>query len=346
MKKKYRIICGEKISKNLLNNSPSKQMYSFSKSERFPPILSSSTSSISYKQFYNIPPIRDNRSCSFGYGNKIDFSKESKDKSKVYYNIKSIFSKNSGSPFYSFGIGRDLIYINKINNKNFPGPGQYNLIKPFGYSAKKFSIYSKILDNEINNKKNFPGPGNYKNNLGISTKGLYPISEMKNIHSLNFGKNSDDRFSYLNKIENLNVPGPGNYNQKSLLGKIFNSRYKSNNAYTFSHKIKYVDSRENFPGPGSYNNFSEFSTFEVDYGGYSGNNSIGNNGNNSSRVCLKRNCNGGLMGKKIIKSASENNIGKKINFVSKYNSNLNSSILNTIEENNVNLIKDYTDKVK
>jgi hypothetical protein len=345
MKKKYRIICGEKISKSILNNSPSKQMYSFSKSERFPPILSSSssTSSLPQKQFYNIPPIRDKRSCSFGYGNKIDFSKESKDKSKVYYNIKSTFSKNSGSPFYSFGIGRDLTYNNKlsISNKNLPGPGQYNLLKPFGYNGKKFSIYSKIL--LLDNKKNFPGPGNYKNNIGISRKGLYPISEIKNIHSLNFGKNLNDRFSYRNQIEKNFFPGPGNYNQKSLLGKIFNSRYKSNNAYTFSSKIKYVDSRENFPGPGSYNNFSEFSTFEVEY---SGNNSIGNNNNNNNGN-NNNNLNNNNNNKKLMKSVSENNIGKKkIRFISKNNSNINSSVLNTIEENHVNLIKDYTDKVK
>jgi hypothetical protein len=108
-----------------------------------------------------------------------------------------------------------------------------------------------------------------------------------------------------------------------LFGKVFNSRYKSNNAYTFSHKIKYVDSRENYPGPGSYNNFSEFSTYEVDYGS---NNKI------------------------IHKCSSENNIVKRINVISKNNSNLNSSVLNTIDESNVNLnnnvIKNYSDKNK
>ena len=148
---------------------------------------------------------------------------------------------------------------------------------------------------------------------------------MRNIHSMFFGKNPNDRFSYRNLLHDVNVPGPGNYNQKSLFGKVFNSRYKSNNAYTFSHKIKYIDSRENYPGPGSYNNFSEFSTYEVDYGS-----------------CKSS--------KKIHKCSSENNIVKRINVISKNNSNLNSSVLNTIDESNFNLnnnvIKDYTDKNK
>ena len=317
MKKKYHLISGEKISNNILNNSPSKQMYSFSKSERFPPLLKSSSNS-----YYNIPPIRDKRSCSFGYGNKIDFSKDSKDKSKVYYNIKSTFTQKNGSPHYSFGIGRDLIYNINNNKKNIPGPGQYSILKPFGSNGKKFSIYSKILNKHLNN---YPGPGKYKNILGISTKGIYPISDMRNIHSMFFGKNPNDRFSYRNLLHDVNVPGPGNYNQKSLFGKVFNSRYKSNNAYTFSHKIKYIDSRENYPGPGSYNNFSEFSTYEVDYG--------------SSKSS-----------KKIHKCSSENNIVKRIKIISKNNSNLNSSVLNTIDESNFNLnnnvIKDYTDKNK
>ena len=332
MKKKYHIICGEKISKNILNNSPSKQMYSFSKSERFPPLLKNS---LSTNHFYNIPPIRDKRSCSFGYGNKVDFSQASKDKSKVYYNIKSIFTQKTGSPHYSFGIGRDLIYNINKNKKNLPGPGQYSILKPFGSTGKKFSIYSKILNDKYILNNNFPGPGRYKNILGISTKGLYPISDMKNIHSINFGKNPTDRFSYRNLLKDINVPGPGNYNQKSLFGKVFNSRYKSNNAYTFSHKYKYIDSRENYPGPGSYNNFSEFSTYEIDYGS-------NNNSNNNSKIY-----------KKIHKCSRENNIIKKININNKNNSNLNSSILNSIDESNSpnvnlndNIIKNYTDKNK
>lgn len=54
-------------SLNSINKSPSKQMYSFSKSERFQALdKANGCPQVSY----NIPSTRTNRSCSFGTGNR------------------------------------------------------------------------------------------------------------------------------------------------------------------------------------------------------------------------------------------------------------------------------------
>lgn len=42
------------------------------------------------------------------------------------------------------------------------------------------------------------------------------------------------------------------------MGTIFNSKYRSGKLISMSQKFRYKDSRERYPGPGSYIRFSEF----------------------------------------------------------------------------------------
>ena len=55
-----------------------------------------------------------------------------------------------------------------------------------------------------------------------------------------------------------NIPAPNAYRSKSLMGINFNSKYRSGKLISMSQKFKYKDSRERYPGPGSYIKFSEF----------------------------------------------------------------------------------------
>ncbi len=55
-----------------------------------------------------------------------------------------------------------------------------------------------------------------------------------------------------------NVPGPNSYRMKTLMGTIYNSKFRSGNLISMSPKIKIRDTRENNPGPGAYIRFSEF----------------------------------------------------------------------------------------
>ena len=42
------------------------------------------------------------------------------------------------------------------------------------------------------------------------------------------------------------------------MGSIYNSKYKSGNLISIHKKFKKKDTRDNYPGPGSYSSFSEF----------------------------------------------------------------------------------------
>jgi len=42
------------------------------------------------------------------------------------------------------------------------------------------------------------------------------------------------------------------------MGTIYNSKFRSGNLITMGPKFKYKDSRERYPGPGTYIRFSEF----------------------------------------------------------------------------------------
>ena len=55
-----------------------------------------------------------------------------------------------------------------------------------------------------------------------------------------------------------NVPGPNSYRMKTLMGTIYNSKFRSGNLISMSPRIKIRDTRENNPGPGAYIRFSEF----------------------------------------------------------------------------------------
>lgn len=55
-----------------------------------------------------------------------------------------------------------------------------------------------------------------------------------------------------------NVPGPNSYRMKTLMGTIYNSKFRSGNLITMGPKFRYKDSRERYPGPGQYIRFSEF----------------------------------------------------------------------------------------
>jgi hypothetical protein len=109
-------------------------------------------------------------------------------------------TKRSHSPQYSFGINRsfyDKVYYetNKMFDKNVPGPGKYNILKPFGSDSTKYSMYSKPDSKNLVAQSKYPGPGEYPI-ISINPNGKYPISGYKNATNIIFGNNKDKRFNY------------------------------------------------------------------------------------------------------------------------------------------------------
>ena len=195
----------EQIVNHVENASPTKFMYSFSRAERFPPINRTGKSDT----FYTLPSMRMNRTAGFGYGHKSDFTKN-KSSNADFISIKRDFDKGNERGFkYSFGLGRDSFtkaYCPGYKNidKNVPGPGKYNVIRELGLGADapKYTLHEKCGGKAWLYKNMYtPAPGTYSPVVKINPKGKYPLSQISNIKSYNFGLSHSDRWNnYKSKI--------------------------------------------------------------------------------------------------------------------------------------------------
>ena len=246
-----------------INNSTSKEQYTFGKSERFPRIRLTSD------VFYNIPETKMNRTSGFGYGTRSDFTKKPAGKRGMtaeFYNHPRDYddypSHIRGLSF-KFGPGRDTVRINgMVYNRKTPGPGTYPIANrfKFGNGGPSFALKGKIhYDYNIKRNKGMPGPGTYNSVTEINKDGKYANSKIRNMNVYSFGKPTD-RF----KVKDERVPGPC-YNIPSGIGYQYNSKYGNDRNTVLTGRIHYYKSKDNFPGPGSYLPFSEFGVLVYKY---------------------------------------------------------------------------------
>ena len=241
-----------------INCSTAKFMYSFGKEKRFKDFKMSND-----KMFYDLPPLRSTRMAGFGFGTKSDFTSGTKGKCQNIYELPSQFdvSRKTGK-VYSMGRGRDECKLGRSATGNTPGPGAYHPYKALGEDAKKYSMYGRGW--KPLKIKTEPGPGQYKL-MCINTEGKYSSSLFTNSPCTNFYYSKSNRFKYLN---NKN-PSPDAYFHNERLnlmngtGYLFSSKYKNNVAKTFGNKSYTKDFyiRQGFPGPGTYEVFSDFNGF-------------------------------------------------------------------------------------
>jgi hypothetical protein len=145
------------------------------------------------------------RATTLGRGNKFDFTKEGKSKSCQFYNLGSDFDqKKAHSPRYTFGISREhysKVYYEdgKVIDKNIPGPGNYDVLKPFGTEGQKFSIRGRSNEDKERVKKIIvPGPGEYAQ-VSTLKSGKYPLSKYKNTLNIVWSYNKSNRLKYEGK---------------------------------------------------------------------------------------------------------------------------------------------------
>lgn len=176
------VVSGETISKNLQNSSKSKQMYSFPKSKRF--IIDTKNSSRTF--YYNLPVVTSKRATSIGYGKKSDFTKGTK-WNAPFHEVPRLFEdKKDGSPKYTFGLSRDYFKKMVVNDTITmpetvaPGVGKYNINKPFGSEAPKYSMVKRYPTLELGDTVKNPGPGKYNDNITINSYGKFPLSKFSN----------------------------------------------------------------------------------------------------------------------------------------------------------------------
>ena len=236
-----------------LNDSTTKQAYSFGRAVRF---KLNSKKDDNY-HFYDLPDLRCNRSTTLGYGKKNTYSKIIGCGSNKLYAAPSYFDpKNSNSPRYTFGVSRPT----KAQREKSPGP-IYNVSKKFGEGIPGyiFGKYGMNISKKLKRCSSLvPGPGAYFNEKNHNF-GFNYNSKLINSASVIIGK--EKRFLLKDKDK---TPGPGSYNIPDLINKSgminFNSKYVSIPARSFvgkksDYKYKKVDSS---PGPGQYNFFSIF----------------------------------------------------------------------------------------
>ena len=94
--------------------------------------------------------------------------------------------------------------------------------------------------------------------IQIRPTGKYSVSQIPNVNSLKFDKDKSRRTKF---IANKN-PGPGTYESKPLIGRVFPSQYRSYEPISFALKHNIKDSRSNYPGPGSYIIPSDFGIYQ------------------------------------------------------------------------------------
>ena len=135
--------------------------------------------------------------------------------------------------------------------RDAPGPGAYKPKKL--KNSPSFSLRGKV--NIPLPNRDTPGPAAYTPRTGINKNGNYPLSKMENVHGSFFGSGQSNRFKYIYN----DSPGPSAYTFKSMIGgSLFNSKFTNGRSITFGSKFNYGGKKDNFPGPGSYQPFSEF----------------------------------------------------------------------------------------
>ena len=234
--------------------------------------------------FYSLPSTLSNRKTTFGWGKKSDFTKGGGCCQKPFYSTYSDFDqKNPHGPKYSFTKaprnGKSQIKKKKSDDNNNeenkkeekestgPGPADYYYLKKFGADAPKYSMKgrhdspfkSKAPNAEENTEeKKEEKPYLTKVTIQIRNSGKYFVSQIPNVNSLKFDKDFSKRSQF---ITNKN-PAPNKYSLEQLLGRVYESQYKSYEPWTFARKYKVKDSRSNYPGPGSYIMPSDFGIYQ------------------------------------------------------------------------------------
>ena len=266
------IKCGSDICKANTNTSTAKFQYTIPKASRFPEPKFDPVKTGKY-QFYALPSTISKRFTKFGYGNKSDFTRGDKNYvPKLYQTGTDFDQKNPHGPKYSFPNGREKygkVYLESTKpfDVNVPGPAKYNVLKKFGSDAPHVSFKGKydnvetrkkIMEAEEESKKDPKDIKLPSVTIQIRPSGKYSVSQIPNVNSLKFDKDRSRRTQF---VADKN-PGPGTYESKQLIGRIFPSQFRSYEPISIAKRHVVKDSRSNYPGPGSYTIPSDFGIYQ------------------------------------------------------------------------------------
>ena len=227
------VACGAQICNSMVNNSRSKQMFSFSKAERFPKtkieeLPKDENKRKLYKVSY-VPNTKSQRFTTFGFGNRYDFTggamkrnKTDKDITKETPLKKEFDPKEriiiKDTPAYSFGVSRDRVIGGIFSQANMrikadKDDNKDDDYKPkerkFGDDGIKYSFRGRNEGNadakrriaERERRGNETSQENVTTNekriyldaYSMNNSGKYYLSQLSNVNSTNFVGNKDSK---------------------------------------------------------------------------------------------------------------------------------------------------------
>lgn len=219
-----------------VNNSTSKQLFSFSKAARFPE-RKSLNNNVAYdrKSEFDKPgegglgrPFYQTTT-RFNYYASPD--KSGKLPGSASYQLGDTFGLNSRktNEQYSFGVGRDNMKrmfiddIKKRGDNSLPGPGRYEMVEKFGDQGSKKTMAAKLMTDEqaLGRSAKLPGPGSYEF-AEVTGKNLTQ-SHVPTEPKFSFGC-AKDRFQV--PTRKVASPAPNLYKPANNLNENFNSVFK------------------------------------------------------------------------------------------------------------------------
>lgn len=265
----------KKIHDSPLNLSPSKQLYSFSRSKRF---NEKSSKSLCDRAFYDISNkvYQGHQGTGIGCGSKYDFTKHSKNvpAPNEYKPQNLTISESVGKKHgYTFGVSREMFKQSEMvfhlkNAAATPGPDAY--FPKIQKSQVCVTMKSRIGQPE--NKAANIGPGQYVippafqtnrplyNSRHRNTKGIRfpPIAKMESGKENGKGTPASDEgkapAAELSKDTKFQMNGKGNY---------YNSKYHNTPASLFPKQSRSMEVKKvKDPGPGDYQMPSEFGIYQ------------------------------------------------------------------------------------
>ena len=161
------------------------------------------------------------------YGNTVKFSFYPRNSKNNEENISetNILSRNNIKYFGGEGRFNNIIYRDLLNNKYYPGPGQYEIIEEKIPNYRYKSLFNSNKNYSLINKDlNFIGPGSYDCNIPKSEKYIIFGKEKKfpNYNTL-FPINKDDIFIGPGLFD---IPSGFNIHNKNKLSPVFVKKTK------------------------------------------------------------------------------------------------------------------------
>lgn len=247
----------EEVWRHALNDSPTKQQYSFPKASRF------THKSTGQDLLYDLPSTLKPLSYSFGQSRRQGLGKDGwKRPAPGDYDPISMRNKGAG---WSFGASKQkreqTVAVEGVvpADPDIPGPGTYDVTATdFGAKGRKYTLRPRTSSTEARAAPN-PGPGAYDLPGEMTLTGFYFPSRYPSSKSPKISPAPRSPASH------TATPGPGTYDPRTNLsrtGDYYIAAFRSSQSRSFGRARRMHRARAGTPGPGAYRLPSDFGYYD------------------------------------------------------------------------------------